>query len=264
MGWNEFLYDSQPADHGVQIYNSVRELAESVSVYLAAGLEAGEPVVVVARPKSWETFAGALARGGWDPAVAEERGMLTLADAGTSLADSMEGDRVSASRFRKVIGDLLDDAAGRHPGARIRVFGEMVDILCLRGQPDAALELEELWNDLARTRNFALLCGYRLDVFDPAAQTTALPGVCDSHSHVRPASDPTRLAQAVDRALHDVLGSSEAGEVYVSVGREVEDKRVPVSQLILMWVSANLPNLADRVLSSARTHYERTGAVSPS
>ena len=257
MGWNEFLHDSQSSDHGVQIYSSVGELAESVSAYLAAGFEAGEPALVVARPKNWESFAGALEQRGWDPAVAEVSGLLTLVDAGTALEAIMEEGNPSATRFAEVIGGLIDQVGDRHPGARIRAVGEMVDILCLRGRPEAAFALEELWNDLARTRNFALLCGYRLDVFDPADQSVALPGVCDSHSHVRAAADPTRLAQAVDRALHDVLGASEAGEVYSSVGREVEDKRVPVAQLILMWVSANLPNLSGRVLAAARMHYEQ-------
>ncbi len=262
MGWNEFLHDSQPSDHGVQVYTSVGELADSVSAYLAAGFEAGEPAAVVVRPRNWETFAGALGQRGWDPKAVAESGLLTLADAGTTLGAFMVGDSLSASRFEEVVGGLLDQVAGRHPGARIRAFGEMVDILCLRGQQEAAVALEELWNDLARTRNFALLCGYRLDVFDPTAQTTALPGVCHAHSHVRLSTDPARLAQAVDGALHEVLGEREAGEVYASVGRETEDKRVPVPQLILMWVSANLPNLSDRVLAAARTRYEHP-AVSP-
>ena len=263
MGWNQFLHDSQPADHGVQIYAGVGDLAESVSAYLGTGFAAGQPAVVVVRPKNWELFAGALRRRGWDPALVEANGLLTLADAGTTLGAFMVGDSLSASRFEEVVGGLLDQVADRHPGARIRAFGEMVDILCLRGQQDATEALEELWNHLARTRNFALLCGYRLDVFDRVAQATALPGVCHTHSHVRLAADPARLAEAVDGALHEVLGDREAGEVYASVGREIEDKRVPLPQLILMWVSANLPNLADRVLAAARTRYEHP-AVSPS
>ena len=263
MGWNQFLHDSQSSDHGVQVYASVGELADSVSAYLAAGFDAGEPAVVVVRPKNWETFAGALGQRGWDATAVEESGLLTLADAGTTLGAFTVGDSLSAPRFEEVLGGLLDQVADRHPGARIRAFGEMVDILCQRGQQEATIALEELWNDLARTRNFALLCGYRLDVFDPAAQATVLPGVCHTHSHVRLAADPARLAQAVDGALLEVLGESEAGEVYASVGREIEDKRVSAPQLILMWVSANLPNLADRVLVAARTRYEHP-AVSPS
>jgi hypothetical protein len=33
---------------------------------------------------------------------------------------------------------------------------------------------------------------------------------------------------------------------------------VPAAQLILMWVSANMPALAERILESARTQYAAT------
>src|SRR5262249_46320507 len=137
----------------------------------------------------------------------------------------------------------------------------MVDLLVEHGASGEAIRLEELWNDLARTRSFSLLCGYRLDVFDRHTQTSPLPEVCRVHSHVRAASDSTRLTRAVDRALGEVLGPGQAGKLYSLVGEEARRGSVPVAQLALMWVSANMPSLADRVLSAARAQYERPVAV---
>jgi hypothetical protein len=36
---------------------------------------------------------------------------------------------------------------------------------------------------------------------------------------------------------------------------------VPAPQLALMWVSANMPALADRILASARTRYHGLAAA---
>jgi len=135
------------------------------------------------------------------------------------------------------------------------VFGEMVDLLAQRGQIDAALALEQLWNALASERDFSLLCGYELDVFDVATQVGALPEICGLHSHVRPTHDPLRLSRAVDLALEQVLGATQAGKVYVVIGDELRADRVPAPQLVMMWVSANMPHSAERILAAARARY---------
>ena len=136
----------------------------------------------------------------------------------------------------------------------------MVDVLSRRGRPGAADELERLWNELALKRRFSLLCGYRLDVFDPRAQTETLPHICREHTHVLPAQNYPRFARAVDNALREVLGPNQAATVYVLVSREPGHDQVPLAQSILMWVSENLPLQSSKILASARTHYVRPAA----
>ena len=249
-GWSDFLHGSAPG-HGVQIYSDLSELAGSVAPYLATGFELGEPAVIVATPEHLTQFTAALTALGWDEARIERDGLLAVADAGETLAAVMVGDAVSRPAFDRVVGTLLD----RFPGKQVRVFGEMVELLCRRGQQDAAIVLEGLWNDLARRRSFSLLCGYHLDVFDREAQARTLPHVCRVHSHVLPAPDPARLQRAVDQALEEILGATEAGKVYVVVGRDIRADRVPMAQVLLMWISENMPTLAERVLASARARY---------
>ena len=94
------------------------------------------------------------------------------------------------------------------------------------------------------------------------SQAGLLPDVCRLHSHVLPCPDPARLTRAVDQALEEVLGAAEAGKVYVLVGQELRSDRIPMAQVLLMWVSANMPALAERVLASARARYEAQPAVS--
>jgi hypothetical protein len=251
VGWSEFLSGSAPG-HAVQIYTDLSELAGSVAPYLASGFDLGEPAVVVATPEHLTEFMAELEAAGWDEMRIDRAGLLAVADADETLAAIMDGgDTPSPSAFEHVVGAVFD----RFPGRRVRAFGEMVDLLCRRGQQEAAITLEELWNDLSRRRTFSLLCGYQLDVFDRESQAGTLPHVCRAHSHVLPVPDPARLQRAVDEALEEVLGAAEAGKVYVVVGQEIRADRVPMAQVLLMLVSENMPALAERVLASTRARY---------
>jgi hypothetical protein len=249
--WADFLQGSDRG-HGVQIYTDVSELTASVSSFLAGGFQVEEPGIVVATAEHLSLFMAALGELGWDGPRLERAGLLAVADAEETLATIM-GDRElpSAAAFDQVVGAMLD----RFPGKRARVFGEMVDVLSRDARREAAIALEELWNDLALHRDFTLLCGYGLDVFDREAQAGTLPHVCRTHSHVLPAADPARLQRAVDQALEEVLGAAEAGKVYVVVARQLRTDRVPMAQVVLMWISENMPGLAERVLASARARY---------
>jgi MEDS: MEthanogen/methylotroph, DcmR Sensory domain len=253
--WADFL--TRPAaGHGVQVHSGVDELAESVATYLVAGFEVGEPALVVATPEHLAAFRERLSALGSDVSALEASGLLTVADAEATLSTLLEGELPSAERFEEFAGAQLDAVGARSAGRPTRVFGEMVDLLCRRGRAEAAIALEELWRDAAQTRRFSLLCGYRLDVFDRVSQSTTLPWVCELHSHVLPARHYPRFAHSVDRALDEVLGSDEAGRIYVLMSSQgQEEDRVPLAQRILMWVSANRPLVADRVLASARAYY---------
>jgi DcmR-like sensory protein len=250
--WHAFVDGTDRCAHGVQIYAELEELSHSVASYLAAGFALGEPGVVVATNEHFAHFKQALAKTGWK----HDDELLVFAEAEEALVAIMDGDVPAAAAFERVVGGLLDQAAERFPERNIRAFGEMVDILHARGEQAAAVQLEELWNDLATRRQFSLLCGYRLNVFDRETQSGSLPDVCRTHSHVLPAADHVRFGLAVDDALEEALGYDQAGKVYVMVNREVrEADGVPFPQKVLMWLSQNMPASADRVLAAARERY---------
>jgi hypothetical protein len=253
--WKDFIEAAPSCTHGVQIYDDPSELADSVATYLALGLAAGAPGIVVASRDHRDLFLGRLGLEGFDTDALLAQGLLTVTDAEEVLAAIMPDGALSPARFEDVVGGTIDAIAARFPGGTIRAFGEMVDILTRRGERAAADALEELWNDLAEGRDFALLCGYQLDVFDPVVQAETIPAVCRTHSHVRPVADPTRLAHAVDRALFELLGPLDTAEIYMSVAMEVPRSAIPRGQAILMWLAAKHPAEAGNVLSRTRTHY---------
>jgi hypothetical protein len=244
----------------VQVYGELDELAESVAAYLATGFAAAEPALAITSFDHEETFNRFLAGAGWDAAVLEDAGLLQTLDAEETLELLFEDGKLSAAAFERVVGGLIDRTAERFPGRRIRTFGEMVDLLMTRGQRAAAAELEELWNELAKSRRFSLLCGYHLDLFDRDAQQL-LPGVCNAHTHMRPAYSISRLDRAVHDALDEVLGSANARMVEDIVREDSLHNSAPVSEQMLMWVSDRMPRHAERVLAAARTKYEAAALV---
>jgi hypothetical protein len=131
----------------------------------------------------------------------------------------------------------------------------MVDLLCEQGDQAGADALEELWNAIAGQRDFSLLCGYRVDLFDHDAQLRLLPQVYRAHTRVLPAVDPKRLEDAVDHALVAVLGASDAKKVHAQILRHARDEYLSTAHLALLWISAHMPRTAKRVLAEAQSRY---------
>jgi KaiC/GvpD/RAD55 family RecA-like ATPase len=255
MSWSRFLESAPPAEHAVQVYTELDELAVTVGRYLAAGFRAGQPALVIATARHWESFRAELERYGLDIGELQAQGLLTYRDAEETLAKLMDGDVPSTDRFEQVVGGALDEVAARFPDQTVRAFGEMVDILFQRGRQAAASALEELWNRLLAESRCALLCAYELDVFDLEAQTSALPEIMDSHTHQRPVTDTARLAAAVHETLTEVLGPDAAAWVYLRVADAVPRTALPRAQAVLMWLSRHQPSMARRVLQGARARY---------
>jgi hypothetical protein len=255
MSWRRFIERARASEHAVQVYDGLDELTRSVGAYLAAGFAAGQPAIVIASAGHTRAFEAELEARGVRARELEQAGMLTCRDADETLAAFMDGGTPSADRFDAAVGALVDEVSAHFPGTTIRAFGEMVDILWARGERDGALALEELWNDLARTRRFALLCGYRLDIFDIDVQTGALPAVFGAHSHAQPVYDTARLADAVDTALTEIVGAIDAAHIYLDVAADAPLRTLPRGQAVLAWLSSTDAELAETVLGRARHHY---------
>jgi hypothetical protein len=246
--WHDFLADGTAPGHGVEIYMNDAELVDSVASFLAAGFDADAAGVVVATPEHTEAILAEIAKRGY-----ADRPYL-VAGADEVLASLYEDGDLSAAAFDREIGALLDEAASTATGPP-RVFGEMVDLLCMRNAQRDAIALEELWEELRRRRPFSLLCGYELDVFDVATQKAPMPEICNAHSHVLPAHDLERFNDAVARALTDVLGPATTRDIFYIVDRPLRARRVPAAQDALRWLVASFPAEAGPVLEAARGYY---------
>lgn len=140
-----------------------------------------------------------------------------------------------------------------------RLYGEMVDLLWESNLP-ATLALEALWNEALSGERARLLCGYRLDNFDPRVHRAVLHHITRSHSHMIPVDDYDRLDTAVARAYDETFGTGEDSDVLrrlMATAAPVETV-MPEAQAALFALGRLTPLVADAVLERARRHYATT------
>ena len=168
--------------HAVQFYGNDDELFKTVGTFLSEGLVSGHPSVVIATPPHRLAIEKVLEQRMIDVERARRIGDLVLLDAEDTLATFMIDGAPSASVFKKVIGDVIEQTLRGRERTPVRAYGEMVDVLWKQGKTAAAVRLEVLWNDLASTHVFSLLCGYAIGNF--YKQTQQYEEVCNLHTHV--------------------------------------------------------------------------------
>ena len=167
--------------HAVQFYEAEEFLDDAVADFFAEGLKAGHPAIMIATDTHRDGFHNSLKRKGFDG------GRITDRDARQTLATFMDGSMPDEAAFRGSVGALIAKSANGGGPASIRAYGEMVDLLWRDGNPEGAIRLEELWNDLLREEQFSLLCAYPMGNFYKEAHCDGFDRVCGTHSHVIPA-----------------------------------------------------------------------------
>jgi len=93
---------------------------------------------------------------------------------------------------------------------QVAAFGEMVALLWAEGKHEAAICLEQLWNDLARTHSFTLRCGYPMAGFSEEGDAELIQKVCAEHSHVIPSESYASLVREEERLLNIVYLQQKA------------------------------------------------------
>ena len=104
---------------------------------------------------------------------------------------------VDEVRFRAIIGDTLKSSRKVHPRAKAASpRSESWSRCCGReGKSDAALKVEQLWNDLAKSYSFSLLCAYPMAGFGNEKHIEPFLKMCDQHSGVIPSESYLGLSQ---------------------------------------------------------------------
>src|SRR6478672_5621852 len=172
--------------HAVQFYEDDQFLIASVGDFLASGLAIGQRVLAVATAMHGASLRAHLERRGFDVERAMLRGQLTIADADEVLATFMADALPERRRFRTAMARLFRTMDARTGHRSVRVFGEMVDVLCRKGNVTGAIRLEELWNELAGKECFSLLCAYSMSSFSDEDHAKSVAMICGEHAHVIP------------------------------------------------------------------------------
>ena len=118
--------------------------------------------------------------------AAIEQGSYVPLDVGDTLATFMVNDLPDPDRFQKSTRDLLDATikAAKGKPTRVSACGECAPFLWAQGKADAAIRLEHLWDEIAKTYHVDILCGYVMGSPQREQESHFYKRICAEHSVV--------------------------------------------------------------------------------
>ncbi len=180
----------QPAQstHIVQFYERDDFLVESVARFLDPTLAAGGAALIVATKAHREALADELTARGLNLETASQEGRYLALDAAAVLTEFMVEGWPDENRCRLVLSQIIDRVtASIKVDGSLAVFGEMVALLWAEEKREAAVRLEQIWNELAQSHSFGLFCAYPMAGFDQEKHRKLFFNICGEHSQVNPA-----------------------------------------------------------------------------
>ena len=194
-------HDNESSGHVVQFYSDDSFLLDALSKFVGTALGAGDAAIVIATPSHLDGLAQRLRARVLDVAKSARCGRYVVLDAADTLSKFMRNGQPDPELFLKTVGHAVARAGataeGKNP--RVAAFGEMVALLWAEGNSDAAVKLEQLWNDLARTHSFSLRCAYPITGFCDKTHAEPFLKICSEHSAVIPGENYTTLRTEQDR-----------------------------------------------------------------
>lgn len=187
--------------HTAHFYSTDAQLIAETAQLVGSALAAGGAAVIVATAAHFAGLERELTARGFDILQLTRQGRWLALDAADTLAAFMVEGWPDVNRFLSLIGTVIDQLAAAvnlRPGAEpppIAAFGEMVALLWEEGKTGASIRLEELWNELAVTRNFRLSCGWPLRFFSRDVEGIVIQRICAEHDHVIPAHGYDALSE---------------------------------------------------------------------
>jgi PAS domain S-box-containing protein len=190
--------------HVVQFYGEDESLLDALTRFTGGALGAGDAAIVVATSSHREGLTHRLKARGLDITRAAREGRYVSLDAVEALSKFMVHGWPDAARFADFIGGVVARAAAAAKGDKgsVAIFGEMVAILWAEGKSEAAIQVEQFWNDLHQEHAFSLLCAYPIAAFNRTEHEEPFLRICARHSGVVPMEDYTALIGDERRLLN--------------------------------------------------------------
>ena len=243
--------------HTVQFYGEDSFLMDGVSRLVGTALGAGDAAIVIATRAHREGLETRLQARGLNTLNATQQGRYFVADAAETLSKFMVEGFPDARLFRETVGNLVSRArAATEPGSRVVAFGEMVALLWEEGKCDAAIRLEQLWNELGQEQAFFLHCAYRIKDFAQENDGVRFMQICSEHSEVLPSESYTGLNDQRDRhrniallqqkeQAHDALRETKSRLINEVAERVEAERKLRASERSLRELSVRLLKMQD-------------------
>jgi DNA-binding NarL/FixJ family response regulator len=178
--------ENAPYSHEVLFYSEDTVLLDRVTHFISVALKAGDAAIVIATKSHRDILLQRLKAEGVDTEGALHQGTYISLDAADMLSTLMVNDFPDPVRFFERIGGFIEATAraAKSEQPQVVVFGEAVDFLQAAGKADAAIRLERLWNEVAKTFEVDILCGYALSSFHNGEHKHVFQRIFAEHSAV--------------------------------------------------------------------------------
>ena len=252
---NTLLIDAPVNRHFAQFHRDSEDATKAVALYVETGLRRKNSVLAVLGATHKDMLLDRLRQSGLHPEEFRRSGQLQILDAEPTLKHLMRGDMPDWESFRALVEQSMANLQG-FGRTTVRVYGELVSLLWQRGNADAAIRLEEFWNELTRIYPFSLFCSYVVDCYRPACYHGPLSEIGRTHSDVIATPDDERFHAALETASRDVFGASLsdiAGEGFTE--QSPGEPQLPAGQRAMLWVTRNRAASSAALLERARYYY---------
>ena len=172
--------------HSVHFYDDDSCLMDRLVPFIGSALGGGDSAIIIATKSHRDELERRMRALGFDASNPRFRSRYLVFDAADTLSKFMVEGAPDAASFSQIMINALATAKVASENARPQVvaFGEMVALLWAEGNAEGALQLERLWNALAHTISFSLLCAYPVAHLSGQDQAQNVSLICAEHSQV--------------------------------------------------------------------------------
>ncbi len=175
-----------PGLHEVHFYSDSASFLNTFARFVGSAVKAGDAAVVAVTKSHRDLLLPRFKADGLDIAAASEKGRYISLDPHDLLSTFMVDGMPDPDRFNKVAGTLITTAAKTLASKHncVAICGECAPLLWSQGNAKAAIRLEQLWNEFARSERIHLLCSYPISSFQGGIGSYVYEEVCAEHSAI--------------------------------------------------------------------------------
>lgn len=177
-----------PRLHEVQFHSDDASFLDTFASFIVSAIKGGDAAIVLLTRSRRDSLLQRLQAEGLDISGLSKQGRYLSLDPSDLLSTFMVNNLPDRDRFMKIAADIFMTGA-RTLGADhncVALCGECAALLWSQGNAKAAIRLEQLWNEFARSRNIHLLCAYPRYGFQDEMGRQVFNNICAQHSAVYP------------------------------------------------------------------------------
>jgi DNA-binding NarL/FixJ family response regulator len=175
-----------PHRHEVQFCSDDAVFLDSFAHFIATALKSGHAAIAVITESHRSGLVSRLKAQGLDVDAATQQGTYLQLDVAETLSTFMVNGMPDPTRFFEVAGGLIEAAAksARQEHCGVVVCGECSPTLWAEGKADAAIRVEQLFDQVGKAFGLDILCGYASSSFHGEGDELVFQNICAEHSAV--------------------------------------------------------------------------------